>query len=130
MTAAVTFLKVEGFRVIDEVVALMDPRNPVTASRDLPATITGLAGKLAETMKEPPWREVTGSSGAVYPVYISDTEPYVVYAAMNRAAKPNVYEPHMFVMHVGLRNGLRSAMFFREVSREIDRRIALKGWLP
>jgi hypothetical protein len=125
MSEKVTFLKAESFRVIDEVIALMDPNNPVTACGDLPDMIIEMADNLEATLKTDPWRQVTGSSGGLYPIYVSDSEPYVVYAV---AKRPN--GAHMYVMHVGLRNGLRTAMFFKALSAEIDQRLALKGWLP
>lgn len=129
MMAKVTFLRVAGFRVIDEVLTLMDAdTNPGSFEecRDLPEMIKDIAARLPATMKTEPWRHVTGSSGGLYPVYISETEPFIVYAAVKRNPQPD----ELLVMHVGLRNGRRSAVFFQDVRAEIDRRITRQGWLP
>jgi hypothetical protein len=123
MSEKVTFLEAPGLRVIDEVLDLMDPNNPVTACGDLPETITRLADRMAATLKTKPWRPVKAESGAVYPAYIAGTDPYVVYAIGRRAGRP-----HMYVMHVGLSNGLIPGIFFPVLEAEIDRRLAVKGW--
>jgi hypothetical protein len=126
MTTKVVFLRVAGFRVIDEVIALMHPDNPVLECRELPAMIKSLAGELPARTKEPPWREVIGSSGGLYRVYVSETEPFIVYAVIKRDDVPG----EMFVLHVGLRGSQRQALFYRALRAEIDRRLKFQGWLP
>lgn len=128
MAAKIILLKVGGFRVIDEVMALMDPdTNPASYKQcgDLPEMLEGLATRLPQTLETEPWKHVTGSSGADYPIYISPGDPFVVYTGVRRHPEPD----EMLVMHVGLRGGRSSFLFYRAVHAEIDRRLKLQGWL-
>jgi hypothetical protein len=124
MMAAIGFLKTGRVNAIEEVVALMTL--DFEAYGDLPQTIAHLAESLPATLASAPWRTVTGSSGGLYPLYVSETEPFVVYAAIRRNPEPD----EVFVLHVGLRGNRRPAVFYQDLETEIDRRIALPGWLP
>jgi hypothetical protein len=130
MYEQVVFLgNMAGVRVIDEVKALMSPVSNPSGYRDcwdLPSMIKTIASQMSATLRTPPWRTVTGSSGGLYPLYISADDPYVVYAAVTRQPPPNV----MYVLHVGLRRYRRAAEFSVDVRAEIDRRLKVQGWLP
>jgi hypothetical protein len=126
--AEISFLTVPGFRVRDEVLALMDPdNNPggYEQCREILTTLRQIRAEMPATLKTSPWRTATGSSGGLYPIYVSETDPYVVYAAIQREGAPH----EMRVMQVGMRGTRRNAVFYREIGPEINRRIAMQGWL-
>ncbi len=127
--AEITFLTVPGFCVRDEVLALMDPDNNPNGyeqCREILTMMRQIFAQMPTTLETEPFRTATGSSGGLYPVYVSDTDPYVVYAAIQRERAPH----EMRVMQVGMRGARRNAVFYLEIGPEIDRRIAMQGWLP
>jgi hypothetical protein len=126
--AEISFLAVPGFRVRDEVLALMDPdNNPggFEQCREILTMLRELLAQMPSTLKTEPYRMATGSSGGLYPIYVSETDPYVVYAAMQRESAPN----EMLVLRVGMRGTSRNAVFYRELGPEVEHRIAMQGWL-
>jgi len=127
--AEITFLATPNFRVRDEVLALMDPDNNPAGYEECRGILTllrQLFADLPETLQTEPFHTATGSSGGLYPIFVSQTDPYVVYAAIQRQNAP----PEMRVMQVGMRSTRRASEFYREIRPELNRRIAMQGWLP
>ena len=119
---------VGGVRVIEEVLALMNPDiNPGSYKecRELYPMIRALEKKLVATMRTDPWLEASGPSGGRYRIYISDEDPFVVYAAVRRQSTSYC----MYVIYVGLRKSRNDALFYSEVSAEVIRRVRLQGWV-
>ena len=120
MTPRVLFLPGPDFDVLDEVLKLIDTKK---SCRDLSSYIGSIADKISNEITGQEFRRFRGPSGAIYPSYITDDEPYVVYAVINRLPEPQIQ-----VLKAGLRNGRSSPQFFPAIGAEVEHRVASQGW--